>query len=333
MSRETRAFSLVALATASVLAVSACGGSKDASSGSTTSGASATSEASGKKLNVVTSFYPLTFATEQIGGDKVSVTSLTKPGTEPHDLELSPQQIASLGNADLTVYLKGFQPAVDNAVKTSAKADKTVDVASSADLSLKLSESTTVGGQEEEHEGEGHDHENDADPHFWTDPVRYQAVAKQISDSLSKQDPSNKATYEANAKTFVDKLDALNKEFSSGLKSCSNKHLVTGHAAFGYLSKRYGFDQVGVAGVSPESEPSPARLKDVAEYAKKNNVKTIYAETLVSPKTSETVARETGAKVDVLDPIEGITSASKGKDYFEVMRSNLKALQSGQQCQ
>ena len=343
MLRLSRTAATTAVLASSALVLSACGSGSDSSS----AGGSGASGGSGDKLKVVTSFYPLQFAAQQIGGDKVDVSSLTKPGAEPHDLELSPKQVASLSDADLTVYLKGFQPSVDEAVKTSAKADKSLDVSPAADLSLKLSESSKVGQDAEEghdhegehshegehgHEGHDHGHEGDADPHFWTDPVRYKAVAKSMADRLSKADPKNKATYEANAKKFTDKLDQLNTKFSTGLKSCTNKNLVTGHAAFGYLAKRYGFNQVGVAGVSPEAEPSPARLKDVAAFTKKNNVKTIYAETLVSPKTSETVARETGAKVQVLDPIEGITSASKGKDYFEVMESNLKTLKSGQGC-
>lgn len=318
----SRTASLSAVMAASALVLSGCGSSGDSSS-------------SEGKTKVVTSFYPLAFAAEQIGGDKVSVTSLTKPGAEPHDLELSPKQISSLAEADLTIYEKGFQPSVDEAVKTSAKSDKTLDVAPAADLTLKLSETTQVGsGDEHDHAEEGHDHahEGDADPHFWTDPVRYKAVANEISQRMSKADPKNKATYEANAKKFTDKLDKLNADFKSGLGKCTNKNLVTGHAAFGYLAQRYGFNQVGVAGVSPEAEPSPSRLKDVAAFAKKNKVTTIYAETLVSPKTSQTVARETGAKVAVLDPIEGITSASKGKDYFEVMQSNLTTLKTGQAC-
>lgn len=327
---RSRFMSVSAVCAVSALALSACGSGGD----------SASSGSDKDKMNVVTSFYPLGFAAEQIGGDKVKVTSLTKPGAEPHDLELSPKQIASLSEADLTIYEKGFQPAVDSAVKTSAKSDKALDVAPAADLTLKLSESTSVGEEEghheHEHEGEsgheGHNHAGDSDPHFWTDPVRYKAVATEIANRMAKADPQNKATYEANAKKFTDKLDKLNADFKSGLSKCTNKNLVTGHAAFGYLASRYGFKQVGVAGVSPESEPSPARLKQVAAYAKKNNVKTIYSETLVSAKTSETVARETGAKVQVLDPLEGITSASKGKDYFEVMQSNLTTLKSGQSC-
>ena len=296
------------------------------------SDSSPSNSGSGEKIDVVASFYPLAFAAEQIGGDKVKVTSLTQPGVEPHDLELTPQQVAALPKAKLAVYEKGFQSSVDDAIKSSAKSDAVLDVAPSADLSLKLSQTTSIGSDEHAEEDHDHEHASDADPHFWTDPVRYKAVANAISAKLQKQDPKNAETYKKNAEAFVKKLDDLHAKFSAGLKQCTNRSLVTGHAAFGYLAQRYNLKQVGVAGVSPDAEPTPARLKQVADYTKKNNVKTIYSETLVSPKTSKTVARQTGAKVEVLDPIEGITSASKGKNYFEVMTSNLSTLQKGQGC-
>ncbi|KLO62765.1 ABC transporter substrate-binding protein [Dermacoccus sp. PE3] len=317
---RTSRLSLAASALVATTALTACG------SGSSNSG-------SGDKVETVASFYTLQYALERIGGDRVEVSSLTKPGQEPHDIDPSPKQIASLADADLAVYLKGFQPSVDAAVSSNAKKDKTLDVAPDADMTLKLSSTESVGGEAHEHsEGDGHDHSGDTDPHFWLDPVRYKAVVQAVGARLAKADPEGKATYEANTKKMVADLDALNTEFKSGLANCTNKTLVTGHAAFGYLASRYGFTQVGVSGVSPEAEPTPQRLKAVAAFAKKHDTTTIYSETLVSPKTAETVAKQTGAKVAVLDPLEGLTDASKGKNYFEVMKSNLTTLKQGQGC-
>lgn len=320
---------------AAALTLSACG-SSDSGSDSSKSGADKGA------IKVVTSFYPLTYATEQIGGKHVDVTSLTKPGVEPHDLELTPQQVAVIPGADLTVYEKGFQKAVDDAVKSNAKSDKVLDVDKAADLNLKTSDTTSVGPQDEEEghdhgdehgDEHGHDHDEDGmDPHFWNDPVRYKAVAEDIGKRLEKADPDHADDYKKNTAAFTKKLDELNQKFDKTLKTCKNRNLVTGHAAFGYLAKRYNLTQVGVAGVSPEAEPTPQRLKDVSAFIKKNHVTTVYSETLVSPKTAQTIAKETGAKVEVLDPIEGITKESKGQNYFEVMDSNLATLKKGQSC-
>lgn len=290
------------------------------------------SENGADRTKTVASFYPLQFALERIGGDKLTVTSLTKPGQEPHDIDPSPQQIMALDEAELTVYLKGFQTNVDDAVAASGRQGAALDVAPEADLTLHLSSTESVGSEHEHSEGDGHDHSGDTDPHFWLDPVRYKAVVQAIGAGLESRDPKNKATYAANTKQLVADLDALNAQYSTALAHCSNRTLVTGHAAFGYLANRYGFTQVGVSGVSPDAEPTPQRLKAVADFAKAHGTTTIYAETLVSPKTAQTVAAQTGAKVAVLDPLEGLTGASKGRDYPEVMRSNLDVLKKGQGC-
>jgi len=283
----------------SALALSACGPGQQGS-------------ASTDKLDVVASFYPLQLATQQIGGSHVAVTSLTKPGAEPHDIELTPRDVGSVSKARLVVFQRGLQGAVDSAV-ASQGGDRGLDVAPAAKLDLKLASGTT-------------------DPHFWLDPQRYAAVATAIATRLSSVDPAHKADYENNAKVFTDRLTALSAEFTTGLASCQRKDIVTSHSAFSYLAKRFGMRQVAINGISPEQEPQAAALATVSTYVRAHAVTTIYAETLVSPAIAETVARESGATVATLDPIEGLTSASAGKDYFGVMRSNLKALQTGQGC-
>jgi len=157
-------------------------------------------------------------------------------------------------------------------------------------------------------------------------------VATLIAQRLSKLDPANKADYVNNAKAFQDKLAALTGDFKAGLANCWRKEIVTSHAAFGYLAQRFGLVQIAINGLAPEQEPRASDLAAVSTYAKAHRVTTIYAETLASPAIAQAVAREVGARLATLDPIEGLTTASHGKDYFEVMRSNLKALQAGQGC-
>ena len=301
---------VVALAVATLLALSACG---DTSAG-------ADDDA---RLDLVAAFYPLHWALQQIAGPRATVTSLTKAGAEPHDLELSPQDVEKVADADLVVYLKGFQPAVDVAVRREA-ARRGYDVSTAARL--------TLPGTATE-EGERRDDEAPAgDPHFWLDPVRLATVGEALLARLVKIDPAHAAEYRANARALTTRLDALHREFQAGLRRCASRDLVTSHRAFGYLAERYGLTQVGISGLSPEDEPKPAELARIANFVEKNPVRTIYYETLVSPAVARTVARETGAATEVLDPIEGLTRRSQGKNYLQVMRSNLTNLRKGQRC-
>ncbi|MFI9624634.1 metal ABC transporter substrate-binding protein [Streptomyces sp. NPDC052042] len=279
------------------------------------------------KLNVVASFYPMQFLAEQIGGKHVSVTTLTKPGVEPHDLELTPRQIGGLADADYILYLKGIQPAVDDAVLQSG-AKHTVDASKLTTLERHGTE-TGDGHEHADEHGHDHDHgdEAGADPHIWLDPVKYAEVAKGVGKSLEKADPGHAADYRTNTDALVGKIDALNTAYETGLKSTATRTFITTHSAFGYLAERYGLTQEGIAGVDPEAEPSPARIAEIHAIAKKNKVTTVFFETLASDRTAKTLARDTGLKTDVLDPLEGITDKSKGDDYIGVMRSNLAALQ------
>lgn len=298
-----------------LMAVSAC------------STSDAAERSNGDRLKVVASFYPMQYLAEEIGGDHVSVSTLTQPGVEPHDLELKPRQTAELNEAGLILYLKGIQPAVDKAI-TQSEAKNKVDAATLTELE----HHGTEGGHSHEGEEAGHDEhagegEAGADPHIWLDPVKYAEVAKGVGKSLEKADPDNAADYKKNTDALVKKLDGLNGKYQQGLKTTATKTFITTHAAFGYLAERYGLDQEGIAGLDPESEPSPARIKDLQAIAKKDKVSTVFFETLASDKTAKTLAKDTGLKTDVLDPLEGITDKSKGDDYIEVMESNLTALQ------
>ncbi|MGW6539212.1 metal ABC transporter substrate-binding protein [Streptomyces sp. NPDC055051] len=306
-----------------LVTLSACGGSS-----------SAADKGTDGKLDVVASFYPVQYLAEQIGGGHVAVQTLTKPGVEPHDLELKPRQIGELSDADVLLYLKGVQPAVDKAID-QAGVKHTVDAAT---LTTLESHGASAGeGHDHAHEGEeshegesheGHDHGSEAgtDPHVWLDPVKYAEVAKGVGAVFAEADPDHAADYEKNTAALVKKLGELDTAFETGLKNTGTRTFITTHSAFGYLAERYHLEQEGITGIDPESEPSPARIKELQDIAKADKVSTVFFETLASDKTAKTLAGDTGLRTDVLDPLEGITDKSRGDDYFEVMQSNLAAL-------
>ena len=285
-------------------------------------GACAADPPSDGRTSVVAAFYPLQFLAERIGGDRVSVTNLTKPGAEPHDLELQPKQVSAIERAGLVLYLAGFQPAVDDAVTQEAK-DHALDVATVQPLS------TAAPGVEEE--GSGKHANQGLDPHVWLDPVRFSAIADTVADRLAKLDPAHAADFRTRLAGLKDDLTKLDGEYRTGLANCARHEIVTSHAAFGYLAARYHLTQIPITGLSPDEEPGPQRLQEVADLAKEKGVTTIFFETLVSPKISEALAKEVGAKAEVLDPIEGLEPGSSGT-YLTVMGSNLATLRTALGC-
>ncbi|MGW3411788.1 metal ABC transporter substrate-binding protein [Streptomyces sp. NPDC000888] len=287
------------------------------------SDSSAADSNSSGKLDVVASFYPLQYLAEEIGGDHVSVTNLTEPGQEPHDLEISAKQTAQLQEADAVLYLKNLQPAVDDAVAQSEVKTK-IDAATLTTLEKHGNE---VGGHAAEHDDTEGEETGATDPHIWLDPVKYAEVAEGVGKAFEKEDPDNAGEYKSNTAALVKKLDALNTQYEDGLKNTTSKVFITTHAAFGYLAERYGLTEEAINGLDPESEPSANRVKDLETMAKADGVTTVFYETLVSDDTAKTIAKDAGLKTDVLDPIEGITDKSKGDDYLQVMESNLKALE------
>ncbi|KAA6217578.1 metal ABC transporter substrate-binding protein [Streptomyces filamentosus] len=301
-----------------LLTLSACGGTSDAAD-----------KGSDGKLDVVASFYPMQYLAEQIGGGHVAVRTLTAPGVEPHDLELKPRQIGELADADVLLYLKGIQPAVDDAI-AQAGVEHTVDAAGLTSVEGHGAEAGEghdhAGEGGESHEGHDHGSGSGTDPHVWLDPVKYAEVAEGVGAAFAKADPDHAPDYKANTAALVKKLGALDTEFETGLKNTATRTFITTHSAFGHLAERYHLEQEGISGVDPESEPSPARIKQLQDIAKADKVSTVFFETLASDKTAKTLAADTGLRTDVLDPLEGITDKSRGADYVEVMRSNLAAL-------
>jgi zinc transport system substrate-binding protein len=308
---------LLAATAASALLLCGCAGTDDAKADS--GGTS--------KLKVIAAFYPMKFVAQQVGGPHVKVTNLTKAGAEPHDLELTPKQVGSLSQADLVVYLKGLQPAVDEAVKQN-KPKHTVEVSKLAPLE---EHGTEVYGTEDEHAGHDHADAEHGDPHVWLDPTRLAGISTGVAESLAAADPAHAPDYRARAADLVARLNGLDGEFTAGLATCARKDVVTAHAAFGYLAERYHLNQIAVNGVNPESEPSPARRADIQKLARDKDVTTIFFETLAEPKTARTLARDLKIQTAVLDPLEGIKDES-ANDYFSVMRANLDALRKGLGC-
>ncbi|MFI6326248.1 metal ABC transporter substrate-binding protein [Nonomuraea sp. NPDC050556] len=260
---------------------------------------------------VTAAFYPLQWLTEQVAGPDIKVTGLTAPGVEPHDIELSAQQVATLQDSSLTVYIKGLQPAVDEAVGQQQE-DKSFDAASA----VKTLQATTP----DEHAA--------YDPHLWLDPARLATVATELGKRLGAADPDHAQAYEQRAAETTKALTTLDQEMAKGLSSCSSKTMVTSHEAFGYLADRYHLKQVGIT-LDPETEPSPARIAEVAKLAMSERVTTIFTESLVSPKVAEVLAKEVGARTAVLDPLE---SKPAHGDYLSEMRQNLKTIRTALGC-
>jgi zinc transport system substrate-binding protein len=285
----------------------------------------ATGDADG--VGVVAAFYPLQFVAERVGGDAVAVTNLTKPGAEPHDLELSPVQVGQVSDADLVIYLKGFQPAVDDAVE-QVGGDRAVDAAAA------VTPLPAGAGAHPPHTGDAGPEREEAggrDPHLWLDPTRLATVADAVAARLVKADPDGAAGYRARAAALRTDLGGLDREYADGLRTCQRREMVVSHTAFGYLADRYDLEQVGLTGLSPEDEPSPRRLAEVTAEARRHGATTIFFETLVSPKVAETIARAVGADTAVLDPLEGLQPGRPG-DYLSIMRTNLATLRSALGC-
>jgi zinc transport system substrate-binding protein len=259
------------------------------------------------KQTVVAAFYPLAFAAEQVGGSKVEVENLTPPGAEPHDIELSPRDVARIQKADLVLYLShDFQPAVQDAV-ANARGEH-LDGLSGVGL----------------RQGVG-DEAGKTDPHIWLDPVLFARIVNRIGVALGEP---------GRAQALARGLRVLDRSYRSGLANCRRHEFVTSHAAFGYLAARYGLRQIPITGIDPDAEPSPQRLSALIQLVRREHVTTVFFERLVSPKLAQTVARDAGAKTALLDPIEGLTPSEQDhdEDYLSLMRQNLVRLRAALRC-
>ena len=313
-----------------------------------------TEEAGGdSKIKVVASFYPMYDFTKMIGGDKVDVKTMIPSGVEPHDWEPSPKDIVEIGRSKLFVYNGvGMEPWVDKVKQNIENKDLIYVEASKGVKLLKNSD----GDHDDHDKADKHDDHDKADkhddhdkadkhddhdkddkhehnhgefdPHVWLNPENAKIEMKNIMEALVKVDPKNKTYYEKNYEENAKKIDKLNDEFKKSLANVKRRDIIVAHQAFGYLCDAYGLKQIPIEGLSPDSEPDAARMAYVTNFAKKNKVKYIFFEELVSPKVAKTIANEVGAKTEVLNPIEGITEKQikSNANYYTIMEENLKTL-------
>ncbi|NYH53948.1 zinc transport system substrate-binding protein [Nocardiopsis arvandica] len=329
--RTGTALRAAALGAATLMTITACGGGGEG-------GGTGVSPAEAD-LTVVTGVYPLEWLARQVGGERVAVVQLTEPGTEPHDLELTGRQVAEVIEADIAFHVGGLQPAVDEAIEQEAP-ESALDV---ADLvHLRPAEEAGDEHAEEEHaadehaeeghaEEEGHDH-GEHDPHFWLDVDLMAQVAQALGDRMAEVHPEGADRYARNAEAVTAELEAIGREYEEGLSSCEHEEVVVGHTAFTYLTEDYGLEQVGVSGVDPDTEPSPSQIAAITDTVREHDITTVFTEPLMPAATAETIAAETGARVEVLDPLEGVTEESPGDDYPSIMRGNLEALTTALSC-
>ncbi|MBI2856146.1 MAG: zinc ABC transporter substrate-binding protein [Chloroflexi bacterium] len=276
-------------------------------------------------VSVVTTLYPLEYFAQRIGGDGVSVVNLVKPGVEAHDYDPTPEDMRRLDSADVVLYNgSGFEPWMNRALSA-------ISGRGGPRLILEASR-----GMVENHGTEGEDSSDygRADPHVWLDPLRAMEQVKLIRDGLSSADSDGAAGYAQNAEDLLAELSELHQRFAAGLEGCVQDHFVASHAAFGHLAGRYGLEQVSISGLSPEAEPGPGDLASIADTIRELGVRYIMVEPIISARFAETLAREVGASLLPLHPLESLTpeESTDGEDYFTVMDSNLDNLRLALGC-
>ncbi len=273
----------------------------------------------GGKLRVVASFYPMYEFSKAVGGERANVSSLIPPGVSPHEFEASPSAIKQLAEADVFVMngggLENWAPnmleGVANPKLVVADAGKGVQLVSSEDAD-----------------------EPGNDPHLWLDPAIAKQQVENIRAAFTEADPDGAEYYAANAKAYDAKLDALDGSFRELLPTCRKKDILITHATLAYFCKEYGCNQIPVEGVNEEGEPSPADLASIVVQAREKNVTAVYFESLISPKSAETLASEIGAKALVFNTAHGITpeQEAQGESYLTLMRENLAVISEGLDC-
>lgn len=282
------------------------------------------------RMQVVASFYPLAHIAQHIGKEYVHVLNVTPAGSEPHDFDPSPRDIADLQDADVFIYNgAGFEPWVSRILPELEQKGVRVFESTKGFALLAGDEH----GHEDEHEEDSHEEEV-LDPHVWLDPVLVRDQVQSIATVFAELDSARAGAYRENASVYSKELAMLDDEFALGLAKCERRDIVTAHAAFGYLAKRYNLNMIPIGGLSPDAEPSPARLAEISTLVREKGITHIFFETLVSPKIAETIANETGVQTASLNPLEGLTQQEEadGKTYVSVQRENLQALKIALGC-
>ena len=286
-------------------------------------------------VSVMSSIYPAQFLAESIGGDLVEVTPITAPGADPHETELTPRRTAELLESDVVLWFSGIQPALDSTLAES-KRDEAVTI----DLASPSNEDET----DHDHDDDDHDHDHDevdhddhghshdgTDPHSWLNPGTMEDNVAHVRDALIAAAPEHKAAFTENAEKLHAELAQLHEDFEAGLSNCKQRTFVTGHAAFGHLAEEFDLEQVAALSGDSHDEPSAAELARIATLMKNNNITTVFSQSTEADATAKTLARETGATIAVLNPLEFAPTAPA--DYVSVMRHNLAALTTAMACQ
>lgn len=263
------------------------------------------------KAVVYTSFNAMYQITKEIAGDKADVECLMPSGAEPHDWEPSAGDIVKLQKADIFVYSSDDMETWVSDVLNSAKSGLDV-VEASKDI-------TEIDVDVHEND-DGHSH-GGHDPHVWLDPKNAVVQAQSITDELCKTDSENADYYKQNLAVFKEKAENLDNEYKQVLQNAKTKYIIVSHEAYGYLCNAYGLEQIGIEGVMADSEPSPAKMAEIVNFAKEHNIKYVFAENSGDTKLADTAANEIGGEVLVLSPFE-----SGSEDYFTVMENNLQVL-------
>lgn len=280
-------------------------------------------------VEVYTTAYPLAYFTEQIGGKRVNVESIYPAGANEHTFEPTQRDMISLAEADLLFYiglgLEGFIESAEDALsKENVKFVRTSDAVTEEEL-VQVEENHEDGAEDEE-ENEGNS--NETDPHVWISPVLSQKLAKSIKDSLIAEDPEGAEIYEANFEKLIRNLEQLDQAFNKLSNEAENKTFFVSHAAFGYIAKTYNFEQVAVAGLNSQDEPSQRELADIIESAKEKKIKYVVFEQNVSSKVTEIVRNEIGAEAVEMHNLGALTQKDidNGETYFTLMEKNILVL-------
>jgi zinc transport system substrate-binding protein len=297
----------------------------------------------GGKIKIVTTLFPLYDFAKNIGQDKVEISLLLPPGVEAHTFEPKPSDIVKINESGLFVYTGKFmEPWAEDIIKgVTNKNVKVVDSSLGIEMMAEAEgahEGEAEGAHADEHGAEaeevGHEH-GGVDPHIWLDFDNNIIMVDSIVKALSEKDPTNANFYQKNADEYKNKLAQLDNRYKSGLTKCESKEIVYGgHYAFGYLGKRYGLAYESAYGISPDSEPSAQDLAKLIEQIKKEKIKYVFFEELVSPKVAETLAKETGTGLLLLNPAHNLTKKDfeNNVSFLSIMEKNLTNLKTGLQC-
>jgi len=276
------------------------------------------------KVKIITTLFPLYDMAKNIGADKAEVSLLVPPGVEPHTFEPKPSDIIKINEADLFVYTGRFmEPWAGDIIKGVTNKKLIVVDASKGTKMI-----SAVFPDKDEPSGA-------LDPHIWLDFDNAKIMARNIEQALEAKDPANKAFFKQKADDYNKKLIELDAAFRKTLSACKSKEIVYGgHYAFGYLAHRYGLKYLAAQGVSPDAEPTAKDLVRLVEQIKKNNIYYVFYEELASPKIAETIARETNAKMLLLNAAHNLTKDQfkRGVSFFEILNADLENLKIGLEC-